>query len=130
MPCFHRIRARLLFGFLILASVPLMAQTDSPRVRSISQKMKCDCGCGDVLAECAHRECTRRPKLKQEIVDGVLYGETDEQILQHMAAAHGTAVLVTPTFQGFDALLWIVPILCAVLALAVMGYRFRRVKHR
>jgi cytochrome c-type biogenesis protein CcmH/NrfF len=123
-----RIFAQVLCGFLVLATAHPMADTDAARLRSLSQKMKCDCGCRDVLAECAHKECTRRPKLKQEIMDGVLYGESDDQILQNMAAAHGTALLVTPMFRGFDALLWIVPTLAGILVLGLMAYRFRKVK--
>ena len=128
MPRSNRIFAQVLCGFLVLASAHLMADTDAGRAHSLAQKMKCDCGCGDVLGECAHKECTRRPKLKQEITDGILYGESDEQILQHMAAAHGTALLVTPMFRGFDALLWIVPILAGTSTLGLIAYRFRKAK--
>lgn len=130
MPRLNTILAPVLFGFLAMASAHLMAGTDAERLQALSQEIKCDCGCGDVLAECAHRECTRRPKLKQEIMDGVLYGESDEQILQQMVVAHGTALLLTPTSRGFDSLLWIVPILSGTFAMGLMAYKFRKVKHQ
>jgi cytochrome c-type biogenesis protein CcmH len=116
----------VLFGFLFLASGRLLAHTDADRVHSLAQKLKCDCGCGEVLGECSHRECTRRPKLKQEITDAVLYGRSDDQILQQMATAHGTAVLVTPGFEGFDMLLWGVPVLAGIFVVAIFLVKFRK----
>jgi len=49
---------KALFAFLLLASAHLIADADAGRVHSLAQKVKCDCGCGDVLAECAHAEYT------------------------------------------------------------------------
>lgn len=122
----NRYFGHVLFGFVLLASGRLLAHTDADRVHSLAQKLRCDCGCGEVLGECSHRECTRRPKLKQEITDAVLYGRSDDQILQQMAAAHGPAVLVTPGFQGFDMLLWGVPVIAGILVIAIVLVKFRR----
>ncbi len=118
-----------LLGFLLLSSATLIAGPDAGRLRSLSQKVKCDCGCGDVLAECAHVDCTRRPMLKKEISDALLRGQNDDQVLQQLTAAHGTGVLVTPMFRGFDMMLWIVPALLGVSVLGGMVYRFRKIKH-
>ncbi len=118
---------KALFAFLILASTHLVAEPDAGRVHSLAQKVKCDCGCGDVLAECAHAECTRRPLLKREISDAVLHGNSDEQVLQQLVTAHGAAVLVTPMFRGFDMLLWIVPLLLGISVLGGIVYRFRKI---
>lgn len=123
-----RYSGQLLLGFVLLASIRLLGASEADRVQSLAQKVKCDCGCGEVLGECSHRECTRRPKLKQEITDAVLYGRSDDQILQQFAAAYGTAVLVTPRFQGFDMMLWGVPIAAAILVLAIVLLKFRRTK--
>jgi cytochrome c-type biogenesis protein CcmH/NrfF len=116
----------MLFGLLIFGSVCLASDADSVRLRSLSEKVKCDCGCGDILSECPHKECKRRPILNQEISAAILRGDTDERILKAFAAKHGTAMLVTPLFQGFNTLLWIVPVLVAVISFAVLVvYRFR-----
>ena len=116
---------RVLFGFMLLAASHLLANSDAERVHTLAQKLKCDCGCGEVLGECSHRECTRRPGLKQEIMDAVLYGRSDDQILQQMVAAHGPALLVTPGFQGFDMLLWGVPVLAGIVVIAIVLVKFR-----
>lgn len=114
-----------IFGFLILTSVHLIGDSDAGRLRSLSQKIKCDCGCGDVLAECAHAECKRRPMLKKEISDAVLKGESDDEVLKHLVAVHGTTILVTPMFRGFDMALWLVPVLLGIAVLGGIAYRFR-----
>lgn len=116
-----------IFGLLVVAWAYQIAHADAGRLHSLAQKVKCDCGCGDVLAECGHVECTRRPMLKKEISDAALHGGTDDQILQQLAAVHGTAVLVTPMFRGFDMMLWIVPILLAISVVGGILYRFRKV---
>lgn len=120
--CFKRISLVL----LILASVRLSAVAKEERLHSLSQQMRCDCGCGDVLAECEHVDCKRRPALMKEISDSILRGASDDQILTQMSAAHGAAILVTPMFRGFNRLLWIVPIGIAVLVLGLTAYRFRK----
>lgn len=79
--------------------------------------MKCNCGCGDVLNECSHKECTRRPSLQKELSDQIAAGKSDETILKTLAAVHGADILLIPTFQGFNTMLWIVPISAAMLAI-------------
>lgn len=113
-------------AILVLASLPSLAQQKGDRFRSVSQQMKCDCGCGDVLAECEHVDCKRRPALKKEISDSILRGDSDDQILADMAAAHGSAILVTPMLQGFNRMLWIVPVAIAVLVLGLTAFRVHK----
>lgn len=118
---------RLTLAIAILAAALSIAATDGQRLHSLSQQMKCDCGCGDVLGECEHADCKRRPLLKKEISDSISQGATDKQVLKQMSAVHGPAILLTPLFQGFNSLLWIVPVGIAILALALTVYRFRKI---
>jgi cytochrome c-type biogenesis protein CcmH/NrfF len=120
--------SRVCLLVVILASLALLAQPNGNRLSSLSQRMKCDCGCGDVLGECEHVDCKRRPALKKEISDSILRGNSDDQILQQMAATHGTAILVTPMFQGFNRLLWIVPVVGGILVVALTGYRIHKAR--
>jgi cytochrome c-type biogenesis protein CcmH/NrfF len=53
----------------------------------------------------------------QEISKAADSGKTDEQILELLAANHGKNILLTPSFHGFDTLLWIVPVSVVVLAI-------------
>ena len=104
-----------LLAVAMLACFTLAA--DSPRVESLAAKLRCNCGCGDVLKECSHTKCEARGSLKHELADAIQQGQTDEQILDLMSTRHGAAILLTPAFKGFNTLLWIVPITLSVLAL-------------
>ena len=66
--------------------------------------------------------------LNREISDAIFRGDTDEQILKMFAAIHGPAMLVTPVFQGFERLLWIVPSLVGSVAVVLFLYGFRKLK--
>jgi cytochrome c-type biogenesis protein CcmH/NrfF len=112
---------------LLLVLVCLGVSQDSPRLKSLSSKMKCDCGCGEVLGECSHKECTRKPQLQRELSDDIATGKTDDATLQAIATAHGTDILLTPTFQGFNTMLWIVPITIGMFAVgATIAVQRRR----
>jgi len=101
---------------LLLFVSMCFATSSSDRVDSLSRKVLCNCGCREMLAECSHASCERKPGLRKEITEAVAAGKTDDQILQQFAALHGSDLLLTPTFQGFDTLLWIVPVVGAVIA--------------
>jgi cytochrome c-type biogenesis protein CcmH/NrfF len=108
---------------VVLVPIALAFDSDAPRLRSLAAKMRCNCGCGDVLAECSHPECKTREPLKQEIARALQQGKSDEQVLEAMGARHGATILLVPPFRGFDMLLWIVPIAGAVLAVGVFTWR-------
>ncbi len=112
-----RTQRSILLAVVMLASLALAG--DSDRVESLTTKLRCSCGCGDVLAECSHTKCTTKVSLKQELADATQHGQTDEQILDLMGTRHGATILLTPAFRGFNTLLWIVPI-----ALSLFGFVF------
>ena len=118
--------ALLLFRALVsvtLASVWLSAGEEPARVNSISKKVFCNCGCGEVLAECAHPECKTRVPLKQEIASAVQMGKTDEEILGNMEKKYGATILLVPSFRGFNVFLWIVPLGGVLVVVAVFVWR-------
>ena len=107
-----------LFVVAVIVSFTLALGADSPRVEWLAAKLRCNCGCGDVLKECSHSKCERRGSLTSELADAIQQGKTDEQILELMSTRHGAAILVTLAFKGFNTLLWIVPITLSLLAFA------------
>ena len=54
-----------------------------------------------------------------ELADAVGQGLTDEKVVDLMGTRHGAAILLTPSFNGFNTLLWIVPI-----AVILFGFAF------
>jgi len=93
---------------LVAKSSPV--DSKSAREKSVSSKIFCNCGCGDILAECSHVQCQRRSALKQEIAAAIHDGKTDNEILNGMTARYGSTILVVPAFRGFNMLLWLVPV--------------------
>ncbi len=110
---------KAVFAILFLASVCVAIEADPERVRSISGKLHCSCGCRQVLDECSHTHCERKPAMRQRIAAAIMEGKTDDQILSQMAATYGSDILLTPMFRGFDTMLWIVPVTGAVIAVGV-----------
>jgi hypothetical protein len=54
-----RLRHTLL-SVVMLASLALALDGDSARMQSLTTKVFCNCGCGEVLAQCSHLECKTR----------------------------------------------------------------------
>jgi cytochrome c-type biogenesis protein CcmH/NrfF len=111
---------------LVLATLAFAADRDPSRQKTLWTKVHCDCGCGDVLAECSHVECKRKSALKQEIGAAILDDKSDDAILDAMAAKYGSTILVVPAFRGFNMLLWIVPVGVVVLGLGGLILSWRR----
>jgi cytochrome c-type biogenesis protein CcmH/NrfF len=113
-------------AILILVPLGMGSVGDADRVQLLAAKLLCNCGCGEILAECSHTECKTKIALKKEIAAAVQQGNTDEQILDEMGARHGSTILLTPAFRGFNTLLWIVPVAMAVLGLGAVIFRRQR----
>jgi cytochrome c-type biogenesis protein CcmH/NrfF len=104
------------FAPLLLSSVRLATGEDLPRVRALTEKLMCNCGCGEHLGDCSHKQCERKPALRQEIAAAIQQGKTDDQILDLLAEKHGDDILLEPRFHGFSTMLWLVPVIGASLA--------------
>lgn len=111
-----------LLSIAAFASLTFAASGDSDRVESLAGKLRCTCGCGEVLAECSHLKCETKASLKRELAESIDQGETDDKVLDLMGTRHGAAIRLTPAFNGFNTLLWLVPIVLGVLGIAVVVF--------
>jgi cytochrome c-type biogenesis protein CcmH/NrfF len=119
----HGLLCRTLFVAIVLASVASAVGDDAPRLHSLTTKVFCNCGCGEILSECSHPECKTRVPLKQEIALALQNGKTDDEILGEMEKKYGATILLVPRFRGFNVLLWIVPVGAGLIALAIFFWR-------
>jgi cytochrome c-type biogenesis protein CcmH len=101
----------------------LAAGDDASRLKSLTGKVFCNCGCGEILSECSHTDCKAKASMKLEIATAVQGGGTDEAILDDLEKKYGRGVLVVPSFRGFNRLLWIVPVGFGVIATAIVVWR-------
>ncbi len=112
------------FLAVALTSLSLSAGDNASRITSLTKKVFCNCGCGAVLSECAHPDCKTRVPLKEEIAAAVRAGGRDDEILGNLEKKYGASILLVPSFQGFNVLLWIVPLALGFLAVAVFAWRY------
>jgi cytochrome c-type biogenesis protein CcmH len=111
----------------MMVSFGLGSGEDSARAKALSGKLLCNCGCRENLADCSHKQCERKPALRQEILAAIDRGKSDDQILDMLAKKYGDGILLAPRFSGFNTLLWLVP---AVGALAAVGFTLAAQKRR
>jgi len=121
-------RLRVCGAFLAMLTIVAVCDgDDSARVKALSGKLLCNCGCREQLAECSHKQCERKPGLQREIAAAINQGKSDDQILEMLAKEHGDGILLAPRFHGFNTLLWLVPV---VGAFAAVGFTLAAQRRR
>ena len=99
------------------------APTAQDRVNAISVTIKCPVCAGESVAV---SNAPASLEIRKEIAEQVQQGQTDEQIRAYYAARYGEAILLTPSAEGLNALVWILPVLALALAVAGLALAFRR----
>jgi cytochrome c-type biogenesis protein CcmH len=93
------------------------------RARSLSQELRClvcqNQSIDESNADLAH---DLRILLRQRLVAG----DTDQQVLDYLAARYGVFVLLDPPFLPTTYLLWLTPPLLVLAAGGVLTFRSRR----
>ena len=118
-----------------LSAVPLlMAQAPySARAKEVGMHLKCMCkGCDMTAGGCAHPggafsgPCDTAKTELQE-VDGMLAkGMSEQQIIDAFVAQYGTVIYVEPPKHGFGLVAWLMPIVYAVVGLALVIFIVRK----
>ena len=97
----------------------LGATSGKDRFDRLSHRMRCPCGCTELLGECNHVGCPDSGPMTNELMASIKNGQTDQQVLDAFTAEYGTTVLAAPTTKGFDLVAWIAP--AAVFLAALFG---------
>jgi cytochrome c-type biogenesis protein CcmH len=100
--------------------------TDSDRVDSISQRLACPTCDGESVFE-SQAPAARgiRQQVKRFVEQGT---SSDDQIIDYIQTQFGTKTLLVPNASGFDALVWALPAVALVIAVAGLVVAFRRWK--
>lgn len=63
--------------------------------------------------------------MKGQIRELLARGYTEEQILSYFEQSYGQFVLLKPKFQGFNTLVWLLPVIALVIGLAIVVVKAR-----
>jgi len=115
----------LLFGMLAL---PAQAQTPDPnQVDAVAKDLWCPLCNGVRLDNCDLQACVQ---MREVISQKLAAGEDKSQIKAYFVQQYGDVVLGAPANEGFNRLVWILPYLLAILALAWLAFIVRSWLHR
>lgn len=126
----QRWTAWALLGLVVAALLAVGISQDagprSPeeRVELISKRLACPICDGESVFESRNNASA---KIKNEIRTQVAAGElTDDEIIGFIAERYPSDVLLVPRADGIDALVWILPVVAFVCAVAGLAVAFRR----
>ena len=118
--------------FIVLLALPAFAVEpdevlDDPvleaRAREISQGLRCVVCRGENIDE---SNAGIAKDMRILVRERLMMGETDQQVMDFVVERYGEYVLMRPTTQGFNKLLWASPLVLFVLALLTAGVYLRR----
>lgn len=126
----QRWAAWAVLGAVVVALLAVGVSSDSgprspeERVEAISKRLACPICDGESVFESRNNASTA---LKNEIRTQVAAGElTDDEIIGYIAERYPSDVLLVPRADGIDALVWILPVVAFVCAVAGLAVAFRR----
>ena len=113
---------RRLGRILLFFSLAIPPQALADAVDEVASHLLCQCGhCAYILGSCGMHSCGSRAKMTERIEKDIASGKDQNTILQDFAIRYGIKVLATPPAEGFNLLVWILPVLGGGLGLMTVG---------
>lgn len=127
-------RRRRTAGWLALAAVLVVAlvvgvasdppaRTDADRARALAETVACPQCDGQSVAD---SDSPAAQGVRSVIDARIAEGASDAEIRDELAASYGERVLLTPGRSGVSSLVWTLPVVALVVALAFLAFTFRR----
>jgi cytochrome c-type biogenesis protein CcmH len=128
------VRRTRLLGWLAMAAVLVAAlaiggahdggpRTHEERARNLAETVACPACDGQSVAE---SDAAASRGIRTLIVERIDQGASDDAIRDELVATWGESILLTPDSSGVGGLVWVLPVVALVLALAGVGYVFWR----
>jgi cytochrome c-type biogenesis protein CcmH len=122
---------RLVWGVLAVAVAVVLwfgtadrePATDAERVESLSEQIACPVCDGQSVRD---SNAPVANDIRADVARRVADGQSDDEILAAMADSFGDDVLMNPPSSGTAALVWALPVVAGVVAVAGVGYAFWR----
>jgi cytochrome c-type biogenesis protein CcmH len=104
------------------ASTP---STNAERIDNIARTIKCPSCRSESVFE---SKAPSAEAIRNEIARQVGAGRTDDQVRDSIAGSFGRDLLLVPSTEGISSLVWILPVVALVLAVAGLAFAFHRWK--
>jgi cytochrome c-type biogenesis protein CcmH len=123
---------RRLLGWTAMAAVLVAAlaigitddggpPTPDERARNLAETVACPACDGQSVAE---SDAAASRGIRTLIAERIDQGASDDAIRAELVATWGESILLTPDSTGVAGLVWVLPVVALVLALAGVGYVF------
>ena len=101
--------------------------TQAQRVKHIASEIRCPT-CRNQSA--AESDAAAAKAVRDEITRRVRAGQSDGEIVEFMVSRYGSDILLKPAGSGVASLVWTLPVVAVVVAVAALAVAFRRWKAR
>jgi cytochrome c-type biogenesis protein CcmH len=103
-----------------LTALPVAAQTPTPNeINAIAKELWCPLCNGVRLDNCELQACVQ---MREVIAQKLEAGESKEQIKAYFVQQYGDVVLGAPAGEGFNILVWVLPILVGLVAVGWLTF--------
>ncbi len=117
------VMAVVLVVALALGSRTVGGGSDQDRVRAVASTIKCPQCAGQSAAS---SDAPTAEAIRRDIADRLAKGQSPDRIRDFYASRYGEGILLNPARSGPAGLVWVLPVVAAVLAFAGLGFAFRR----
>ena len=118
------VMAVVIVGALVFGTVDEgAARTIEERANAITAGLRCPtCRSQSVLES----DSSQARSIKTDVVRRLQAGETEQQIDGYYVSRYGPDILLNPPSTGIAGLVWVLPVVALVAAVAALGFAFRR----
>lgn len=118
--------AALTTAFVVMISYGSLAAggelSNADRALAVAQSLRCPQCSGESVAE---SNVTAAREMRADISRRISDGQSGDDIRAIYAARYGEAILLTPPARGLASLVWIIPVVAGVLAVAALTLAFK-----
>jgi cytochrome c-type biogenesis protein CcmH len=126
----HKILIAGLTVFILVSSVlAAMAVQDAQEeslqktARELNALIMCPICSGQTIGQSTTETSSQ---MRDLVLKKLRRGKTKEEVLQYFASKYGERILAEPTKRGFNRMLWLLPFVIVVVAVAVISFLMRR----
>ena len=113
-------------GLVIAGAIgPRRTSSSEEAFNRLSDRLLCQCGCGQHLQGCNMHPCGTAYPMRDQIRASMAAGKSEEEVVEEFVQQMGAGVLAMPPARGIGLAAWIMPLAALLLGLAVI---FRVVK--